>query len=188
MSGEGQESTRHRVFFALWPEPALRCALHRLALELPGGRAVPKGHLHLTLAFAGLVTPEQLTCLKAQADEVRVPTFRLQLQRLAGFRRAGVAHVGPEVQAIPEALMELARQLNQVLAECGVAAERRQFRPHVTLRRKTHPPRVRAVALPEWRVQRFVLVESGDAGRPGGYRLLGEWPLQDESGEGGAGD
>ncbi|ABI55866.1 RNA 2',3'-cyclic phosphodiesterase [Alkalilimnicola ehrlichii MLHE-1] len=178
MDEETPATTRHRVFFALWPDEALRDGLARLARSLRGGRPVPRGHLHLTLAFAGLVTAEQVACLQRAAAGVRAPAFTLRLQTLGGFARARVAHVAPDEQDLPPALPELAGQLNRALVACGVPAERRGFRPHVTLRRDARPPRPRSVSLPEWSVDRFVLVESGDRGRPGPYRVLAEWLLQ----------
>lgn len=182
MEGDTEAPTRHRVFFALWPDVAMRDALARLANSLRGGRRVPRGHLHLTLAFAGLVTGEQVACLQRAADGVRVPAFALRLETLAGFARARVVHVAPDPQAQPAALLELAGQLNRGLAACRVPVERRAFHPHVTLRRDARPPRPRAVSLPVWSVDRFVLVESGDRGRPGPYRVLAEWPLQSPPG------
>ena len=52
MAGEAQR----RLYFALWPDAALRATIARVAAgpaAVAGGRAVPAADLHVTLAFLG---------------------------------------------------------------------------------------------------------------------------------------
>jgi 2'-5' RNA ligase len=168
---------RHRVFFALWPDKALREALagQRARCTAPG-RDVPLSHLHLTLAFAGTVATAQLDALRRAADAVRAPPFVLQLDRLDGFEAARVQWLGPS--APPESLQTLARELQQGCRQAGIALREEDFQPHVTLRRNCRKPIRKAVAAIAWPVSDFALIESGQAGRPGAYRVLGRWPLR----------
>lgn len=169
--------SRHRVFFALWPDEVLREALTRLrARRSAPGRNVPRAHLHLTLAFAGTVTATQLAALRRAADSVRAPPFALRLDRLDGFEAARVQWLGPSQP--PEALRTLAGQLQQGCRQAGIALTDDDFEPHVTLRRDCRIPIREAVAPIEWPVSDFALIESGQAGRPGAYRMLARWPLR----------
>ena len=58
MSSARPEAPRQRLFFALWPDDAVRARLDQAGEELLGKRVkrVPAANLHLTLAFAGAVT------------------------------------------------------------------------------------------------------------------------------------
>ncbi|WP_458527413.1 2'-5' RNA ligase family protein, partial [Onishia taeanensis] len=59
---------RHRLFLALWPDPAVREALSSTAGQAHlacRGRPVAPEQLHLTLAFLGQVPTERLSALVA---------------------------------------------------------------------------------------------------------------------------
>ena len=72
---------KERLFFALALDqtPADKRAFRRLCLlakTLPGGgRPVPAGNLHVTLAFLGMVGHEQKQQLIALADNIAIPPF-----------------------------------------------------------------------------------------------------------------
>ena len=81
------EARSHRVFFALWPDAEATAHLSALAHELTtrgGGRVMRPASLHLTLAFAGAVTPGQVPRLAEIAGGIRADSFDLSLDRL-GF-------------------------------------------------------------------------------------------------------
>lgn len=167
---------RHRVFFALWPEPTVReAAIALRAAYAAAGRDVPAAHLHLTLAFAGNVDTTQLAALRNAGDSGHVPPFALSLDRLDGFAAARVQWLGPS--APPTALGTLARQLQQRCRDAGIALPDEAFRPHMTLRRRVSEPERKAVPAITWRPRDFALIESGSAGQPGAYRVLARWPL-----------
>lgn len=177
-----EPESRHRVFFALWPDDALRVRLAALARSLnANGRPVPPAHLHLTLAFPGTVGAPVLGALIAQGDAVRAPRCKLVLDRLGYFPRPKVAWLG---SSGPVPLLEdLAARLRWACEVCGVKMEDRPFRPHVTLRRfvtRFEPGPVEPV---EWSAREMVLIESGQAGQPGPYRVLRSWPLGSDPGE-----
>lgn len=175
MSANTLAPSRRRVFFALWPDPATRDALHALARDLPGpGRPVPHAHLHLTLAFAGDVTVTIADRLAEALETFPDGAAELCLDRYGHFRRARVGWIGPA--HTPPALEALALAAAGACRAAGIALEERPFRPHVTLRRHaTTPPQAPGPQQPvHWHADHLVLIESGRDGRPGAYRVLAE--------------
>lgn len=165
-----------RVFFGLWPDDALRAALAKLARSIAAnGRPVPAAHLHLTLAFPGTVHAAKVAELSAYADALQPPQIRLVLNRLGWFPRPRVAWIGP-TEVAPE-LDGLAGTLHELCKARGIKMEERPFRPHVTLRRFVTTFAPRDVEPLDWRPAQMVLIESGQGGHPGPYRVLRSWPL-----------
>ena len=178
-----------RVFFALWPDPSTRDALHALARELPGpGRPVPHAHLHLTLAFAGTVGAPVAEALAQALPAFPERAVDLHLDRYGHFRGARVSWIGPS--SIPPALETLASAAARACRAAGVRLEERPFHPHVTLRRHAPtPPEVEAPSVPVvWHANHLVLIESGRNGHPGPYRLLAERHLLSSSNPSDGGD
>jgi 2'-5' RNA ligase len=166
-----------RLFFALWPDAAAREALADLARDTAsryGGRAVPAANLHLTLVFLGEVDPARIGALRRAADGPAGPGFPFLLDRIGGFRRAGVVWAG--CHQPPPALLALQSGLERRIREAGFSPDDRAFAPHLTLARRVRDPvepgDMKAVA---WRANAFALVET--ARGEGAYRTLAEWPL-----------
>lgn len=167
---------RQRVFFALWPDADLRAALATLARSMPAdGRPVPAAHFHLTLAFPGTVGHEAVAAMAARADALRPSVSCLQLDRIGWFHRPRVAWIGP-ARIVPD-LEALAGELRRVCEASGVVMEDRPFRPHVTLRRAVSRCAASDVEPLAWRPREMVLIESGQNGHPGAYRVLRSWPV-----------
>lgn len=168
---------RRRLFFALRPDRAAAAALARLAEALLGngrGRPVPERNLHLTLAFLGTVdAPAQRRA--EQVPPVPVGAFRLCLDHIGYFRRSGTLWLGPS--AVPQALMALEQGLWQGLCAAGFEREKRAFRPHVTLARRSRAAPRGAVADVAWDVDALTLMESVPADDGVEYRALRRWPL-----------
>lgn len=102
------------------------------------GRWVKRHNIHLTLKFLGQVPSEQLEAVYravAQACEGR-PPFVLtvtDLHCLPDLRRPRVICVG--VQEETGELVRLHEAVERELGQLGFPAERRRFRPHLTLGR-----------------------------------------------------
>ena len=161
------------MFLALWPDTAVRAALDRLARSLRGrGRRVPREHLHLTLAFAGTIPASQADCLAACMPRLTCAPMLLSLDRLGHFRGPRVTWAGPS--APPAALAGLAERAHALCTACGIDLEPPgTFQPHVTLRRFAAPPTTDRIEPPvTWRAATLVLIESGNNGHPGPYRIL----------------
>jgi 2'-5' RNA ligase len=169
-----------RVFFALRPDDGLRERLAALARWMPAdGRLVPPEHLHLTLAFPGTVSSDVVGGLINRAAAVRGAPIHLRLDHFGHFPGPRVAWLGSS--ETPPELEALAASLRGVCRDSGVRMDDRPFRPHVTLRRFV--TRFEAVPIEplEWWADRMVLIESGQGGHPGPYRVLRSWVLDGPS-------
>lgn len=168
-----------RLFFALWPDAPAREALATVAARVAArleGRPVPAANLHLTLAFLGEVDAARVDALEQAAGGIAAHAFTVSLDRLGGFRRAGVAWAG--CRQCPESLARLQADLDARIREAGFAPDPRPFAPHLTLARRVRGTAGVADMEPvRWLANAFALVES--ARDRGGYRTLAEWPLQE---------
>jgi RNA 2',3'-cyclic 3'-phosphodiesterase len=180
MSAEADEGERprgRRLFFALWPDAAVRAALFHAAREpvrLSGGQATPKDRLHVTLAFLGSLTDAGLEIARG-VPPIAVGAFDLTFDRLGSFANGGVLWAG--LQLVPSALLDLERRLWDELEGRGFVREQRLYHPHLTLARRCR--RTVDVELPPvpWRATELALVESLPAGRKVHYEVLETWPL-----------
>jgi 2'-5' RNA ligase len=195
--------TGRRLFFALWPDPALQADIAATAERIGrtraiGGRVIPAERLHLTLLFLGEVAPDAEKRLLAAADRVEFRPFDLTLDQAGCFFRSKVFWVGPS--AVPGKLAELGQALHGAMAGVGLAPDRKELVPHVTCWRDIrHVIRPVPVDPMIWPVRRFALVHSvlGKKGtRPfsGGkgpgkgtrplfpqYHVVSQWPLHTPS-------
>ncbi|HWP94762.1 MAG TPA: RNA 2',3'-cyclic phosphodiesterase [Gammaproteobacteria bacterium] len=169
-----------RLFFALWPDDAVREALRREtrhAVRRSGGRPVPVANLHLTLRFLGNVAAERVEAVFAVAAGITgIAATSLQLDRYGWFPQARVFWLGTDT--VPAPLAALAGRLEAGLVAAGFEPEPRPFQAHVTLARKV--ARAPAVEPPHpvtWPVYDFALIESHTARRGACYEVVGRWPL-----------
>ena len=168
-----------RLFFGLWPDPAARGQLARLAEQFqpPGGRRHHPDDLHITLLFLGQVDDARQPCIYQAADAVQAPTFSLRLDTLGHWPRPRILWCGPSL--VPEPLQRLVTDLQQGLQGCGFEPERRRYKPHVTLQRKVRHVKTHELEhCIEWQATEFALAAS-EGGAPGEsrYRILHRWPL-----------
>jgi len=162
-----------RLFFALWPDEALRLEIRRAtraAVRQAGGRPVPPENYHVTLAFLGHVPEERLEAVKAAA--VPMAPLALVLDRYGYFPGPRVFWLGPA--QTPPALREFAQRLNDSLASAGLPCDRRPFHAHLTLCRKVRA-QPRDPPVPEdlrWHALDFVLAASVTDPAGARYRVL----------------
>lgn len=160
-----------RLFFALWPDAAIRGEIVRRQSVLDtAGRRVPDHNLHLTLLFLGNQPADNLPVIIQNAGKIGGEAFELTLDHFGWFARARVAWLGGQP---PEAGQALVAGLEAAMSGSEVKFDRRPWRPHVTLFRKV----ARKPEFPEfpplaWPVREFALVESVP-GQP--YRVLDAW-------------
>ncbi len=173
------DSEPQRLFFALWPEPALQQSFFEagnILFKLCGGRRTRRENIHLTLAFLGPVDTGQLSRVQAVADQIQLPIFSLQFDRLGWWRHNQVAWAA--TSETPRALLDLVKSLQLGLSQEGFKFDDRRFAPHVTLLRKAQCRESLLDSEPvSWEVRAFVLVSS--TLHPDGphYTLLKRWPL-----------
>lgn len=174
------ETESRRVFFALWPDASACDALDELAGQCTaqcGGRRVVRENLHLTLAFIGPTSQDQVEVLLGAASRVIAAPVEMTLDRLGCWPRNRILWAGCSEPPLLE--QRLFSALAKELGEVGVSLEARPHSPHVTLTRSAHCDRLkrRNIAVP-WRSDSFSLVESGL--KPNGvhYQELACWPLK----------
>jgi RNA 2',3'-cyclic 3'-phosphodiesterase len=164
------------MFYALWPDAVTRKALvlaTRDARRDCGGRPTATSNLHLTLAFLGALTAEQVE--RALGLGVAAPpAFELTLDTLGFSARSRILWFAPS--EIPPSLAALERAVWESLSGLGFEREPRRFKPHVTLARRARtgggaPTPVR------WRIEGFALVESLPAPLGARYEPRAFWPL-----------
>lgn len=131
--------------------------------------------LHLTLAFLGAVSDEQLRSLCLAAETVRTPPGEFVLDKTGWWPHHHIAWAG--CHELPSCLRRLHEALAVAVREAGFPLDHRPFLPHVTLLRHAHAP---PLALDEpiaWPVEGFTLVESRLQPSGARYRVLADWAL-----------
>jgi 2'-5' RNA ligase len=169
-----------RLFFALWPEPALARRLYELAgtrLRAGDGRRVTSENIHLTLAFLGTVDAAFRDCAQRAAAAICAPSFTLILEQLGCWSRAGILWAAPA--RVPEPLLHLVGELTAGLSACGYVPPARPYAAHVTLARSVRGGRWFAQITPPlaWEVSRFCLARSHLDARGARYEVLRAWAL-----------
>jgi len=150
-----------RLFFALWPDQAVREAIaDRLShIGLKDGRQVPGYNWHLTLHFIGNTTIDEKHCLDRQANKVGEKPFELILDRTGFFKKPKVFWLGSH--HVPGRLYELQENLGKEISCCDYQPETRPYSPHVTVARKvSKEPPVMSIEPIKWFIDQFALVES----------------------------
>jgi RNA 2',3'-cyclic 3'-phosphodiesterase len=168
--------TSRRLFFALWPDAAVRSEVVRATrdpVRLSGGRPVSKDRLHVTVAFLGGLTEAGFEVARS-VPPIEVGAFDLALDRIGAFANGGVLWLG--TSTVPAVLIELERRLWHDLEEHGFIRDERVYQPHVTLARRARPVEAELPAV-QWHVTELALVESLSDGRNVHYEVLETWPL-----------
>ena len=179
MPGDGRGSPSRRLFFALWPDEALRAEAASCAARLVprgAGRALRPDQLHITLVFLGAVSEARLPEVHAAAAAVEGAPIALELDQLEHWRRPQVLCLAASV--VPPPLAALVEALRAALTERALPTESRPYRPHLTLARKIarFEPVAAVVAL-SWRANSFALVESRSDTAGSRYVPLASWSL-----------
>lgn len=171
-----------RLFFAVWPDDAVRAALARRARSLHqecGGRMIAARNIHLTLVFLGNVATGRMPDLHALAATMAAPAFDLIVDAVEYWRHNRIVWAG--TAACPEALRALVTQLTCASRKAGFRCEGREYVPHITLLRDARcSPTVQACGGVVWRADDFVLVRSLHRNGAVVYEVIGRWPLGDE--------
>ena len=164
-----------RVFFALWPSPAVATQLHQLARDAaaPDARIMRADTLHLTLAFIGDVAVDRLPAIEAVGDQTVWPRCTLQLDQLGHWPHNQILWAGS--QSPPDALAQLAGELSSGLQAIGIRLAARPFVPHVTLARRCRHAQAKAFAPIEWAVEGGVLAVSHRDATGARYEMRRRW-------------
>jgi 2'-5' RNA ligase len=123
---------------------------------------------HITLQFLGETPIEKYPCVVRHLSEIKAPAVPVWLHGTGFFDRAGVFFAAVNVS--PE-LRLLERLVVAATAQCGIDAEDRPYRPHVTLARAKGGDRLHALRklksliksdfeFPSFTAREFLLFES----------------------------
>ena len=168
-----------RLFFALWPDDAVRASLAALTARLAAecdGRPTAAANLHATLAFLGNVPEERVVEFTTLAENVRAAPFDLVLDTVGYWRHNRIVWVGAGQS--PEPLAPLAQRLKSGLEALPWPVDDRPYFPHVTLLRDARRgPALRTTPLLLWRVSDFALVSSTQQSGGVQYTPLRRWLL-----------
>jgi 2'-5' RNA ligase len=172
-------SVKQRVFYALWPDARVRADLAQAARrmhQLTQGNCVREDNIHLTLAFIGAVSMENMACLMTPPARVLTSPFLLTVDHWGCWTDKGIGWAAPS--HVPTALRNLAANLSDWLHGAGLQVEQRPFTPHVTLVRHAHGVRLpNPIARIEWQVEEIVLIGSSLMRGGARYEKLGNWAL-----------
>jgi 2'-5' RNA ligase len=172
-------SLTRRLFFALWPDQGTRQALEhaaRAAVRRVGGRAVPAHNYHITLAFLGNQPIAWFDKIVAAGRRADARPMELWLDTFDFWPRPRVFWFGPA--QFPSALSRLSADLWTQMETLGLARDKRDLQPHVTLARKVRGlPELATPKAVQWPVSAFSLIESihGDPGPE--YSVVAQFQL-----------
>jgi 2'-5' RNA ligase len=175
-----EEKTSLRLFFALWPDEAVRAALAAWQLplrELCGGDVMRADTLHSTLVFLGEIAAHRQEALLLAAQEVEGRAFEIEFDVARYWGHNHILYAAP--QHAPAALVELQGELVRCLRKHRFAFDPREFKPHVTLLRHskwTDAPLPEMPAV-RWPVREFALVQSQGDERGARYEVLARFSL-----------
>ncbi|MGR9114470.1 MAG: RNA 2',3'-cyclic phosphodiesterase [Gammaproteobacteria bacterium] len=164
-----------RLFFALWPDDAVRkqCTDLIRAIESKDGRPIRADNLHVTLTFLGNVDTETEHALTEAAAGITVSEMAITFDRVEFWRKPGIlclSSLNPD-----PAVTALAMHLTSLAAEFGVPVDERPFAPHVTLIRKAKRPSQIEFEPIIWPAESFCLVESCTLPEGVEYRVIKRW-------------
>lgn len=165
-----------RLFFALWPDAALRGRIADVAAALPWAatmRPVPWQNYHVTLVFIGEVASAELAALRQLGTRQRVAASEIRFDAYEYWE--GAQAVVAVAQRTPNALSELANGLGRSkLADPTL-------RLHVTLARKVaQAPVLQAMSPFNWNASSFSLIRSDTSRTHSVYTVVDTWPLLDK--------
>lgn len=176
-------AVRHRIFFALRPDPAATQDAHRLAHTRRGlgGWLMPPDRLHVSLnhvASAAEVPRDCVARALEAASAVAARPFLVAFNRLAtwGGKPGDRAVVLWGDDGVTGAF-GLHAALHEALAAAGVVRPlAAPFEPHLTLLRKERDRPPEFIAPVRWWVREFLLIDSLHG--EGRHDVLGRWSLR----------
>ena len=175
-----------RLFAALAVPIDVAEGLARRQQGLPGARWSPAEALHVPLRFFGEVDEAVAADLDADLAGVAAPGFEVSLEETGAFGDPARMRAVWAGVAESEPLRRLAARCEMAARRCGLKAEARVYRPHVTLAYLKRTPEARVAAWvqghnllrsPPWRVQAFGLYSSWRSVDGSRYELEREYPL-----------
>lgn len=175
-----------RLFAAIAIPDEIGEGLARRQQGLPGARWRPIEAFHITLRFFGEIAESVADDLDAELSTISIEPVTVALAGVGSFQEGGEPHAVWAGVAENEPLKRLAARCETAARRAGLPADRRVWKPHVTLAylRRANPGRVAAwiqghnlLKAPPFTAGSFGLYSShlGDEGAS--YRLERSYPL-----------
>ena len=168
-----------RLFFALWPDDATRQKIIEFDDQLtdPRLKKVRTKNLHVTLVFLGNIESEQEENIIKASNDIFVPAINMQFDQLTFWQqKRGILSLTSSDQ--PQRLIDLVKQLQDVVLEQGVELENRPYTAHITLARNLKSQPELDVNPPiQWHSESFVLVHSVSTDHGVDYQVINRWLL-----------
>jgi 2'-5' RNA ligase len=139
---------------------------------------VDAAQLHVTLCFLGEQASDRLEAIRRAAGTVHGAAFSLTADRLQRLDD-GLIWLG--ISQPPAALKALHVTLGEALHAAGVTFDRRRYRPHVTLVRRSRVAAQTHIDPVSWTVDHFALVASRRNAQGARYDTLATWSLSPEA-------
>lgn len=172
---EPVEASTTRSFLACWPDKTLAGELANCAgmmHDQVGGRIVAENNLHVTLAFLGDLSEEQISAV----IDCCVPlpeSYLINMDRVGFWKNRGLVWAGPR-EPNPE-FTQFVEELRHRLRRTGFRIDQRSFIPHITLLRKARRrPRIRLNRM-EWVIREYTLSASELHPEGSRYSVLKHW-------------
>ncbi|MGZ3254204.1 MAG: RNA 2',3'-cyclic phosphodiesterase [Burkholderiaceae bacterium] len=159
-----------RLFYALWPDHAVRAELMRLQAPLRG-RKTRYENLHLTLPFLGQQPSDLLPLFTSILAGLSSSPVTLVVDRIGYFTQNKIAWAG--MHETPASLLALNNSLVSALAQNNIALNHQSsFHPHITLARDAEAPEELPFQPFAWQGGHVALVESTNQSGGVVYRVL----------------
>ncbi|WP_019141764.1 RNA 2',3'-cyclic phosphodiesterase [Noviherbaspirillum massiliense] len=175
---ETKQAEQLRLFYALWPDDAVRSAVMKVQAPMRG-RLIPYANLHVTLAFLGSQPADLLPALESILMHLPKADISLSLDRVGYFTRKRIAWIG--THQMPETLAVLHKRLSEALAQQGISFDNQlSFKPHITLARDAPPPPDTPFTPIPWRANQVALVQSKTGPDGAAYQVLAMRSLDED--------
>lgn len=170
-----------RAFLGLSPNAETKLAIQawRNATFPDLHAPVPAANFHVTLAFLGNVSVEQLATINHLIDDMpSVAAFNVSLNLLGYWSKPKAFWLGCQ-QTAPEHIT-LAKLIHEIANQSSLQLQQQEYVAHLTLARKckVKPPAPIAAANFQWHVDQFHLFESKSTAHGVYYHIQQSWPLQ----------
>lgn len=174
-----------RLFLAIDLPGELRRKLTTLDPRIPGLRWSPKGQLHLTLAFLGMVEPAVEEGLCRALAGIHAEPFTLTLRDVGTFGGPHPMIVWAGIDQEP-LLKSLQFQISEIATKLKLTAATKPFHPHVTVGRPHGISRSRLIPFLQahagecfgsWNVTDYKLFGSELTPQGAIHTLRQTWPL-----------
>ena len=124
-----------RLFVALPVPEEVADQLIVLQSGVPDARWVPSENFHVTLCFAGKVEGATMRDFEEELTDIAFPPFAVAIAGVEQFSSGKQPRALVATVERSDRLDWLHQKVSTVARNCGIAIERRKFRPHVTLAR-----------------------------------------------------